>query len=117
MIFSGVAFTRGLRRVVEPGMTTFSHKRSLAIQTDRSARFSRSMQPSSDCWRSLSFGASSKNCQHAAYQQAQGITSGEPVQHLDHLRDLRWIHRAPPQAIVRIWYGFHDPAALLIPGS
>ena len=36
----------------------------------------------------LSFGASSKNCQHAAYQQAQGITSGEPVQHAHYLRDL-----------------------------
>jgi hypothetical protein len=58
--------------------------------------FSRSMHPSSDCWRSSSLGASSKTVNMPADQQAEGITGGEPVQRLDHLRNLRRIHRAPP---------------------
>jgi hypothetical protein len=34
--------------------------------------------------------------QHAANQQIKSITSGKSVQHADHLRDLRRIHRAAP---------------------
>ena len=37
--------------------------------------------------------------QYAADQQGEGITGDESVQHLDHLRDLGWIHRAAPAAV------------------
>jgi hypothetical protein len=47
------------------------------------------MQPSSDCWRSSSLGASSKTFS-TTDQQAEGITGRESIQRLHHLCDLSW---------------------------
>jgi len=51
-----------------------------------------------------------QNRRHATDQQAKGVTRGEPVQHLDHLRDLGWIHRAAPQRL-----GARQRSALMVP--